>query len=150
MTSLAERLDNFPEAWRPTSEGEKLIGELVDIDLRESDYGEPYPVLTVLAEDGSSQDGKMIPPGTELSWHAFHTMARNAVKRKQPQVGERVGIVYAGLGEAQPGMNAPVRWRLLVERPRPEQFDYDAVPVVDDPSLEQERPQFEGDDDVPF
>jgi len=99
MTSLSERLDSFPEAWRPTNAGEKLIGELTDVDLRESDYGEPYAVLTVLAEEGSTQDEEMIPPGTELTWHAFHAMARNAVRKKQPQVGERVGIVYAGTGE---------------------------------------------------
>jgi hypothetical protein len=149
MTSLAERLDSFPEAWRPTNAGEKLIGELTDVDLRESDYGDPYTVLTVLAEDGSTQDGEMIPPGTELAWHAFHTMARNAVKRKQPQVGERVGIVYAGVGEAQPGMNAPVRWRLLVERPKPERFDYDTVPAgADDQPEATSEP--ERDADIPF
>jgi hypothetical protein len=138
MPSLAERLDNFPEAWQPTNPGEKLIGELTDVDLRESEYGDPYSVLTVAAEEGSTQDGEMIPPGTELAWHAFHTMARNEVKRKQPQVGEKVGIVYAGKGEAKPGKNAPERWRLLVERPQPQQFDYDAVPAG------------EADDDVPF
>lgn len=120
MNSLAERLDNFPEAWRPETPGEKLIGELTDVDLRESDYGDAYPILTVRSDED----------GNEYVWHAFHQMARNAVKKKQPQVGERVGIVYAGLGEPQPGMNAPVRWRLLVERPEQERFDYDTVPAA--------------------
>jgi hypothetical protein len=144
MTSLSERLDSFPEAWRPTNAGEKLIGELTDVDLRESDYGEPYAVLTVLAEEGSTQDEEMIPPGTELTWHAFHAMARNAVRKKQPQVGERVGIVYAGTGEAQPGRKPPERWRLVVERPQPERFDYSAVPAGGD------EPEAAQDDDVPF
>jgi hypothetical protein len=127
--NLADRLDSFPEAWRPTNAGEKLIGELTDVDLRESDYGDPYAVLTVAAEEGSSEDGQPIPAGTEKAWHAFHAMARNAVKKKQPQIGERVGIVYAGQGDAQPGMNPPVRWRLVVDRPKGERFDYAAVPA---------------------
>ena len=130
MTSkLADRLDSFPEAWRPTNQGEKLIGELTDVDLRESDYGDPYAVLTVAAEEGSTEDGQPIPAGTEKAWHAFHAMARTAVKKKQPQIGERVGIVYAGEGDAQPGMNPPVRWRLIVDRPKAQQFDYTALPA---------------------
>jgi hypothetical protein len=133
MSSLEERLDSFPEAWKPDAPGEKLIGELTDVDLRESEYGDPYPILTVLSE----ADGK------EWAWHAFHTMARNAVAKKKPQIGERVGIVYAGVGEAQPGMNAPVRWRLLVERPK-QQVDYAAVATGTDEAAAA------ADDDVPF
>jgi hypothetical protein len=130
-SSLEERLDSFPEAWKPTTPGEKLIGELTDVDMRESEYGDPYPILTVLSE----------ADGQEYAWHAFHTMARNAVAKKKPQIGERVGIVDAGVGEAQPGMNAPVRWRLLVDRPK-QQVDYAAVATSD--TTENEG------DDVPF
>jgi hypothetical protein len=130
MTSLEDRLDSFPEAWKPTTSGEKLIGELTDVDMRESEYGDPYPILTVLSETD----------GLEYAWHAFHTMARNAVAKKKPQIGERVGIVYAGLGEAQPGMNAPVRWRLLVDRPK-QQVDYAAVAAeTDEPAADGELP----------
>jgi hypothetical protein len=131
MTSLEERLDTFPEAWRPETPGEKLIGELTDVDMRESEYGEPYPILTVLSEED----------GQEKAWHAFHTMARNEVAKKKPQIGERVGIVYAGVGEAQPGMNAPVRWRLLVDRVG-RQVNY--TPVIR-PDEADERPLFESD-----
>jgi hypothetical protein len=139
MTSLAERLDSFPEAWRPKQPGEKLIGELTDVDMRDSEYGEPYPILTVLDESD----------GVEKAWHAFHTMARNAVAKKRPQIGERIGIVYAGVGEAQPGMNAPVRWRLLVDRPK-ETVDYDAVAAEPaEPAVDGEDAQ-DGDDDIPF
>jgi hypothetical protein len=151
MTSLSERLDSFPEAWRPKNVGEKLIGELIDVDLRESDYGEPYAVLTVLAEEGSTQDGEMIAPGIELTWHAFHAMARNAVRKKQPQVGERVGIVYAGTGAAQPGRKPPERWRLVVERPQPELFDYSTISVGgDEPDAGEKLAQSEDDDGIPF
>jgi hypothetical protein len=131
MTSLEDRLDSFPEAWRPETPGEKLIGELTDVDMRESEYGEPYPILTVLSE----------ADGREYAWHAFHHMARNAVAKKKPQIGERVGVVYAGIGDAQPGMNAPVRWRLLVDRAN-RQVDYTPVIRADEG---EERPLFESD-----
>lgn len=29
--TLEDRLGNFPEAWKPTQPGEKLIGELIDM-----------------------------------------------------------------------------------------------------------------------
>jgi hypothetical protein len=132
-SSLEERLDNFPEAWKPATAGEKLIGELTDVDMRESEYGDPYPILTVLSEAG----------GQEYAWHAFHTMARNAVAKKKPQIGERVGIVYAGVGEAQPGMNPPVRWPLLVDRPK-QQVDYAAVAAGTD------EPDANADGELPF
>jgi len=60
--------------WKPTKAGEKLIGELVDVDLRDSDYGDPYNILVVQVESGQ-EDGKQLEPGTEKAWHAFHTMA---------------------------------------------------------------------------
>src|SRR5207249_1581968 len=129
--SLEERLDSFPEAWRPETPGEKLIGEVTDVDMRESEYGDPYPILTVLSEED----------GQEHAWHAFHTMARNEVAKKKPQIGERVGIAYGGVGEAQPNMNPPVRWRLLVDRAN-RQVDYTSVIREDET---EERPLFESD-----
>jgi hypothetical protein len=152
MTNLADRLDSFPESWRPKNAGEKLIGEVTDVDLRDSEYGDPYPILTVLVESGQ-EDGEPLEPGTEKGWHAFHAMARNEVAKKKPQIGERVGIVYAGLGEAQPGMNPPVRWRLLVDRPK-QQVEY---PPTDEEKEGGEEPPPAGDasassadDDIPF
>lgn len=127
MSNLANRLDNFPEPWKPEP-GDKLIGELVDFDTRESEYGDPYPILTVLAGDGSTMDGE--PISGEHAWHAFHTMSRGEVQRKQPQIGEHVGISYYGEGRAAEGMNAPKRFRLLVDR--------------------QQQLTMAGDGDIPF
>jgi hypothetical protein len=131
--TLSERLDRFPEAWKPTEAGEKLIGTLVDVDMRENEYGE-YPILTVESE----ADGK------EYTWHAFHTMARNLVAKKKPQPGEKVGILYGGVGEAEPGRNAPVRWRLLVER-TDEQVDYGKLG-----DAEETEDKAADDTDIPF
>ena len=113
MRNLSDRLDNFPEPWKPKP-GEKLLGELVDIDVRESDYGDPYPILTVLDAEGR-----------EWAWHAYHAISRSEVARKRPQIGEQIGIAYHGPGKAAPGMNAPERWRLLVDRPNQQATDFD-------------------------
>ena len=59
MSNLAERLDSYPEAWKP-SVGDKLIGELVDLTTRDSEYGDPYPILTIDAGEGSTLDEKPI------------------------------------------------------------------------------------------
>src|SRR4051794_16804882 len=115
MSNLAARLDSFPEPWKP-KQGDKLIGDLVDVDMRASDYGDPYPILTVDAGEGSTMDGN--PIVGEHAWHAFHTMARHEVAKKRPQPGERVGVSYHGKGTAAPGMSPPERWRLLVDRPQ--------------------------------
>lgn len=117
MTTLSDRLDGFPEPWKPTKPGSKLLGELVDRDTRASEYGEPYVILTIEAEEGSTVDGR--PIAGEWAWHAFHTMSRSEVTRRDPQIGDRVGVAYHGLGEAREGMNAPARFRLVVERTKP-------------------------------
>ena len=145
MSNLAERLDSFPEPWKPI-EGDKLIGELVDLSMRDSEYGDPYPILTVEAEEGSTLDGK--PISGEYAWHGFHAMSRGEVARRRPQIGERVGISYHGKGTAAPGMSAPEKYRLLVDRPKAEQraFDWDkvAAPVDEEPATAAV------DDDIPF
>ncbi len=147
MSILTERLDKFPEPWKPEP-GEKLIGELVDFDLRESEYGDPYPILTVEATEGSTMNGK--PISGEHAWHAFHTMARSEVARKRPQIGETVGIAYHGKGTAAPGMNAPERWRMIVDRPREDRppIDWDAIAPAED--KKDDGGQGAEDDSIPF
>ena len=62
--SLSDRLDSYAEAWRPKP-GDKLIGVVVDLDERDSEYDDPpYPIVTVETDDGE-----------ELAFHAYHTVA---------------------------------------------------------------------------
>jgi hypothetical protein len=104
--NLSERLDVDPAIWKPEEIGEKVEGTLLDLEWRTSDYdnGE-YPVLTIQADDGQ-----------EFVWYASQAAAKNAVKKFNPQPGERVGASYRGLGEAKPGQSAPKRFRFLVDR----------------------------------
>jgi hypothetical protein len=118
---LAERLDTFAEGWRPKP-GDKLIGLVTDVDSRETEYGdEPYPIITVVAEEGSTEEGEMVQPGCELAWHGFHTIARREIAKQRPGIGDHIGIAYHGPAEkAAPGFSPAERWRVIVdERARP-------------------------------
>ena len=105
MRSIDDRLDSFAEAWKPEP-GDKLIGTVVDLDERDSAYGdEPYPIVTVETDDGN-----------ELAFHAFHTVARNELAKQRPAIGDRIGIAYHG---KQDGKNYE-SYRVIVERAEPE------------------------------
>jgi hypothetical protein len=77
--SLADRLGQFPEPWKPQP-GDQLIGLVTEVNMRSSDYGAPYPIVTLLAEGGK-----------EYAVHAFHTMARAGVERGNLSPGTRLG-----------------------------------------------------------
>jgi hypothetical protein len=121
MATLEERLDaGYADAFRPKrvdtrleKPSEKLVGIVTDISLISSDYGDPYPCITVKQDDGK-----------ELAWHAFHTTSRGEVAKKQPQIGETIAVGYFGTGEpAKPGMSGPQLFRLVVDRDA-QPFDY--------------------------
>ena len=81
--SLEERLESFAEAWKPNP-GDTLIGVVVDIDSRTTEYG-TYPIVTIRDDDGA-----------EFAVHAFHTVLRNEFAKRPPRLGERLGIKYLG------------------------------------------------------
>jgi hypothetical protein len=120
-TSLGDRLDaGYAKAWKPKrvdkrleKPSEKVEGVVADISLVSSEYGEPYVCLTIEQDDG-----------VEVAFHAFHTVARAEIAKKQPQVGERVAVGYYGTGEpAKSGMSGPQLFRLVVDRDQ-KPFDY--------------------------
>jgi hypothetical protein len=101
-----DALDLEGVAWTPTkdeTQPRKIIGQVVDLDERDSEYGDPYQVISLQTEDE-----------TVWSVHCFHTTSRNAVKRLAPQVGDVIGVKYVGVGEAKKGQNAPHIFRFKV------------------------------------
>ncbi len=143
MKSITERLDSFAEAWRPEP-GDKLVGLIVDLDERVSQYSDdPYPVVTVQTDDGE-----------ELAFHAFRTVARNELAKLRPAVGDRIGVAYHGKKDGRNWES----YKIIVERadPEPRAFDWDKH-VTDDaaePAVEPEpvsEPAKEAsEDDIPF
>jgi hypothetical protein len=113
LNSLNDRLDFFPEAWRPNP-GEKLIGTVVDLSTRESEYSpDPYPIIHVATERGE-----------ELCVHGFHTVLKSELEKLQPRIGDRIGIAYHGRSD-----RGYERYRVIVERQL-------TAPAQVDPSVE--------------
>ena len=79
--TVLDRRDGFPEPWKPSA-GDKLVGQIIGIDVRETEYGE-YPILTVLTDTSAG-----------LSFRAYHTVATNEIAKLDPDVGEKIGIAY--------------------------------------------------------
>ena len=142
MRSIDDRLDSFAEAWKPEP-GDKLIGTVVDLDERDSAYGdEPYPIVTVQDDDGN-----------ELAFHAFHTVARNELAKQRPAIGDRIGIAYHG---KKNGKNYE-SYRVIVDRPdsEPKTIDWDKHVTADDEPEQDGEPEDDetpksASDDIPF
>jgi hypothetical protein len=139
MKSLDERLDSFAESWKPKP-GDKLIGVVTDLNERDNEYGS-YPIVTVRTDDG-----------TELAFHAFHTVARNELAKQRPQIGDRIGIAYHG----KPKGKTYEAYRIIVERDeQPKQLDWEEyVEDVVKQDLDEELADDEGTtvepDKLPF
>lgn len=101
--NFEERLDRFPEGWRPKA-GDKLIGNIVEISARESEYGGTYPLVIVSTEDGR-----------EVAIHGFHAVLKNELARLRPKTGDKLGVRYHGRDAA--GWE---KYRVLLERTEPE------------------------------
>ena len=115
MSSITDRLEKDVAAWRPDPE-DKLVGTVVEVDERVSDYG-PYPLLIVETEDGD-----------EIVFHAFHTVAKNELGRLAPSVGDQIGIIYGGKDEDR----KYEKYRVVLDRVRSESKPVDWKGYADD------------------
>ena len=142
MRSIEDRLDGgYPEPWKPKP-GDKLVGVVVDLDERDSQYGDSsYPIVTVQPDDG-----------TETAFHAFHTVARNELAKQRPQIGDRIGIAYHGMPEGK----SYESYRIVVEHadPQANRIDWDKHRDPDesdqDAGVDDYDPKGPTDDDLPF
>ena len=153
--SLEDRLESgLPSAWRPDQEdADMLIGEVVEIEVGQSDYG-AYPILVVKLSDG-----------TEKAVHGFHSVLQNELLKSQPQIGEKVGIKYLGDVPTKPGSKykSYKGYRVKVERAQGAAFDWNKIGqssedqsghiVYGQVQAQPEPvtvPAGAGDDDIPF
>ncbi len=83
VRSIEDRLDSTAEAWRPKP-GERVIGTVVDVDARTTEFG-TYPIVVLLTDNGD-----------EVAVHGFHSVVKNELAKRPPQLGERLGIKYLG------------------------------------------------------
>jgi hypothetical protein len=76
------------------------------------EFGSPYPLLEVETDDGEV-----------VAVHAFHTVLKNELAKKRPDVGDRVGIKYLG---TPPGKNYE-SYRVVIERTTASSPNWDAI-----------------------
>jgi hypothetical protein len=131
----------YAKAWRYQPD-DKLVGEVVELSQRDGAYG-TYPIVTVRKDDGS-----------ELAFHAFHTVAQNELARARPQVGERIAIKYVGVASGADGRSSYHRYRVAVDRPAAA-FNWGAFGAAEaevDPDIPSSFDDLKGDEDdrIPF
>lgn len=84
---IGSLLDLDAEPWgtaeNPPPEGSKLVGWVVAKTTRDDSPFGPYPIVTVLTEDGKL-----------VSLHAFHRITRDLAGAAQQ--GDRIGVKFKG------------------------------------------------------
>jgi len=115
VKSLQDRLQAKTESWKPKP-GDTLIGTLLEITERESEYG-VYPLLIIETEDGD-----------EVAVHGFHTVLKNELGRQAPVVGDQIGIIYHGKDEDR----KYEKYRVVLDRVRSETKPVDWKGYADD------------------
>lgn len=134
--TLDQKLTAQRENWKPHSDSSqpKSVSGLV-IDQTERDLGFEQkgtaPFLRVLADDG-----------TEWSVAGFHAVLRAELLRVGPRIGDRIGVLYQGEGQAKENQSPPHLYRVVVEQnpDGPQQRDPELAPA----------PDFDPDADIPF
>jgi hypothetical protein len=152
MTTLASRVDNFPEAWRPEP-GDKLVGEVVDLTTTDGGFGE-YVIVTVLVEDESTEQGNPIGLSDERTWHAFDTVAKNEIAKQKPRIGDGIAAKFFGKRPGKDGTEYKA-WRVLVEHRGPANEPTPAEKAAGDQAEESPPDTAElsgevADDDIPW
>jgi hypothetical protein len=85
MSSIRDELDMpVAKGWRPKP-GDALVGKVLRVETAQSDYGEPYPLVTILTDEGQY-----------IAVHAFHSVLKNEFAKTKPARGDEIGLRYIG------------------------------------------------------
>ncbi len=95
---------DWPDRFEFVDVGDALAGIIARVDKVPTKFGE-VPVIDVTRDDG-----------TTVSLMLAHTNLRRQVASARPTKGDRVAIVFTGLGDAKPGKNAPYLYDVVVKR----------------------------------
>lgn len=77
--------------------GDHVVGDIIAIRTGKDFSGNPCPELVIRTDDG---DEKTLTAG--------QVRLKSALAEQAPQVGDRIRIVYSGVGDAKPG-KAPAK-----------------------------------------
>ena len=96
---------DYPERFKFEAPGDSITGTITDLRIATMPDGSRLPSLDVKAEDGSS-----------WSVLAGQVGLQRALAQHRPATGDRIAIVFTGLGEAKPGKSAPKLFDVVVKR----------------------------------
>lgn len=142
-----------PDSWIAVNVGDTIMGKIVDVTDAWSDHrrdpvtnrpGSLYPLLVIDAEEATGYGD--LPH--ELKVHCFGAILFNEVMRKQPNVGEKIRIVYQGPGEAKPGQNPPELY--VVRAAAGADSARRAYDTIRGPAGDRQGSLPVSDDDIPF
>lgn len=77
--------------------GDSVSGEILSIRVGKDFNGNPCPELLLKTDDGA-----------EKTLTAGQKVLQSALAEERPEVGDRIGIIYSGVGDAKPG-KAPAK-----------------------------------------
>lgn len=95
----------LPESWKPSKEGDRIIGRVVRYERGVTGWG---PAVICVVES-------LRRPGTFAAIWVFGTVLSNAFIREQPRRGEVILVEYRGKVHPQGGQEYK-DWRLVVDR----------------------------------
>lgn len=101
--SIEDRLNQETETLSLEA-GASAVGILRELTLRDSDYGEPYPVVTIEKADGS-----------EVVVHGYHSVLKNRLLELDPRPGDQLGIKCLGTRTGKSGTSY-MDYRVVIER----------------------------------
>lgn len=155
--------NDHPDSWVPVNPGDLIEGKIVDVVDAWSDQrrdpvtgkqGAPYPLLTLLVNGATGYEDRL---PCELKVHGFGAVLYNEIMRKQPNIGEAIGIVYQGPGTAKPGQSAPELYRVRgaagtdsAKRAYAAIGSRNVAATVPAGPAEPVQTQIEQDEDIPF
>lgn len=129
----------FAAGWKPKA-GDRVEGRITSLDIRHGEY-EPYPIVTITNGEEA------------VAIHAFHTVLKNELSKRRPQIGDRLIVTYHGMRATNSGSKYHAYALETPDRPPPP-FKWGAFSGADayeeEPDPEPDEPEAEDDEDPPF
>lgn len=98
-------------SWRPTEDGEGVVGEITAISSIQSDYADaegnrPWcPMITVREDDGS-----------QLRIIGYQAVLRNELDAADPKIGDTLAVKYFGKKSSKDGKRGYANYGVKVRR----------------------------------
>lgn len=154
MSTLSEKLEQgFAPPWRPdddTAEGvhdNPLFGSFLRMESATTSFGPCWVMVLDQHAEGAPASGE------EVAVWLLHTVLQNELARAKPKPGEELAIKYLGKQKPAGGGNPFHSYRVKVDRPTSEAFDWNKIgdgefdePVAAEPAASA---QLGPDDELP-